>query len=112
MEYLSHSYLQELCTRKVYHCPLIDSHAGLQDREILAFCLACLPTGREDLDVTVEEGISRLARITSNVIVVGEKRLVTVPRPDKACKELLKQVNITLPGVLRYRETHVARERN
>ena len=55
-----------------------------------------------------KEGISRLAKITSNVIAVGEKRLVTVPRPDKACKELLKRVNVTLPEVLPYRETHVA----
>jgi len=47
-----------------------------------------------------KEGISRLAKITSNVIAVGEKRLVTVPRPDKACKELLKGVNVTLPEVL------------
>jgi len=62
----------------------------------------------EDLDITVKEGISRLARITSNVIAVGEKRLVTVPRPDKACKELLKRVNVTLPEVLPYRETRVA----
>jgi len=53
----------------------------------------------------IEEGISRLARITSNVIAVGEKKLVTVPRPEKACKELLKRVNepcqryyITLSG--------------
>ena len=43
----------------------------------------------EDLDITVKEGISRLAKITSNVIAIGEKRLVTVPRPDKDCKELL-----------------------
>ena len=62
----------------------------------------------ENLDITVKEGISRLARITSNVIAVGEKRFVTVPRPDKACKELLKQVNVTLPEVLPYWETHVA----
>ena len=48
------------------------------------------------LDITVKEGISRLAKITSNVIAIGEKRLVTVPRPDKACKELLKRVNVTL----------------
>ena len=60
------------------------------------------------LDITVKEGISRLAKITSNVIAIGEKRLVTVPRPDKACKELLKRVNVTLPEVLPYRETHVA----
>ena len=32
----------------------------------------------EDLDITVKEGISRLAKITSNVIAVGEKRFVTV----------------------------------
>ena len=62
----------------------------------------------EDLDTTVKEGISRLAKITSNVIAIGEKRLVTVPRPDNACKELLKRVNVTLPEVLPYRETHVA----
>ena len=62
----------------------------------------------EDLDITVKEGISRLAKITSNVIAIGEKRLVTVPRPDNACKELLKRVNVTLPEVLPYRETHVA----
>jgi len=55
-----------------------------------------------------KESISRLAKITSNVIGVGEKRLVTVPRPDKGCKELLKRVNVTLPEVLPYRETHVA----
>lgn len=36
------------------------------------------------------------------------QRVVTVPRPDKACKELLKRVNVTLPEVLPYRETHVA----
>ena len=30
------------------------------------------------------------------VIAVEEKRLVTVPRADKACKELLKRVNVTL----------------
>ena len=60
------------------------------------------------LGITVKEGISRLAKITSNVIAIGEKRLVTLPRPDKACKELLKQVNVSLPEVLPYRETHVA----
>ncbi|RKX62822.1 MAG: hypothetical protein DRP41_06980, partial [Thermodesulfobacteriota bacterium] len=59
-----------------------------------------------DLDITVKEGISRLAKITSNVIAVGEKRLVTVPRPAKASKELLKRVNVTLPEVLPYRELH------
>ena len=42
------------------------------------------------------------------VIAVGERRLVTVPRPDKACKKLLKRVNVTLPEVLPYQETHVA----
>ena len=62
----------------------------------------------KDLDITVKEGINRLAKITSNVIAIGEKRLVTVPRPDNACKELLKRVNVTLPEVLPYRETHVA----
>ena len=61
-----------------------------------------------DLDITVEEGIRRMGRITSNVIKIGEKELVAVGEPDEDCRELLKRLDVSIPKVLPCRESHVA----
>ena len=56
----------------------------------------------------MEEGIRKMGRITSNVIKIGEKELVTVGEPDEDCRELLKRLNVNIPRVFPYRESHVA----
>lgn len=62
----------------------------------------------KDLDITVEGGIRKMGRITSNVIKIGEKELVTVGEPDEDCRELLKRLDVNIPKVLPCRESHVA----
>ena len=61
-----------------------------------------------DLNMTVEEGVSTLSSITSSIIIIGEKKVVRVPVPDKRCCALLERIEVTLPKVLPYLEADVA----
>lgn len=60
------------------------------------------------LDLTAHEGITTLSRITSNVITIGEEKIVRVPQPDKECKALLDRIDVILPEILPYSEVTVA----
>ncbi len=61
-----------------------------------------------ELELTVEEGIKTLGKISSYVIEIGEKKLLRVPKPDEDCKKLLEKINVKLPEILPYREVTVA----
>ncbi len=60
-----------------------------------------------DLDLTVSEGIKHLSRIVGNIVVIGDKKVEYVPRPDKTCRELLNRVDVVIPNILPYRETFI-----
>jgi transposase len=54
----------------------------------------------KDIDLTVEEGIKKLAKITSVIIKVRSEKLHRVPKPDKLSKQLLNAVKVKIPGAL------------
>jgi transposase len=54
----------------------------------------------KDMDLTVEEGIKKLAKITSVIIKVRSEKLHRVPNPDKLSKQLLNAVQVKIPGAL------------
>jgi hypothetical protein len=54
----------------------------------------------KDRDSTVEEGIKKLANISSVIINVRSEKLHRVPKPDKLSEQLLDAVQVKLPGVL------------
>ena len=53
-----------------------------------------------DIDLTVQEAIKRLAQITSVIIELREEKLHRVPKPDRLTQKLLQAVNVKLPGTL------------
>lgn len=54
----------------------------------------------KDMDLTVEEGIKKLANISSVIINVRSEKLHRVPKPDKLSEQLLNAVQVKLPGTL------------
>lgn len=60
-----------------------------------------------DIDLTVEEGIKKLGKITTVIIEVGNERLQRVPIPDKKSKELLEVLGVKLPHVIPLTESKV-----
>jgi transposase len=54
----------------------------------------------KDIDLTVEEGIKKLAQNTSVIIKVRSEKLHRVPKPDKLSEQLLRAVQAKLPGTL------------
>jgi len=54
----------------------------------------------KDIDLTVEEGIKKLSKITSVIIKVRSERLHRIPKPDKLSEQLLNAVQAKLPGTL------------
>lgn len=54
----------------------------------------------KDIDLTVEEGIKKLAMISSVIIKVRSEKLHRVPKPDKLSEQLLNAVQAKLPGTL------------
>lgn len=54
----------------------------------------------KDIDLTVEEGIKKLANITSVIIKVRYEKLHRIPKPDKLSEQLLNAVQAKLPGTL------------
>lgn len=60
-----------------------------------------------NLDVTVEEGIAYLKKLTSIKINIMATPLIRVPAPDIMCKKLLQALNVKLPEVLPYVEWSV-----
>ena len=62
----------------------------------------------KEVDMTVEEGIKKLACITSVIMTIGEEKVVIVPKPDNQCKTLIDKMKVTIPEVLPYQEINVA----
>lgn len=54
----------------------------------------------KDKDLTVEEGIKKLTKITSVIIKVRSEKLHRVPKPDKLSEQLLNAVQVKIPGAL------------
>lgn len=54
----------------------------------------------KDIDLTVEEGIKKLSRLSSVIINVRSEKLHRVPKPDKLSELLLNAVQVKLPGIL------------
>lgn len=54
----------------------------------------------KDMDLTVEEGIKKLANISSVIIKVRNEKLHRIPKPDKLSEQLLNAVQAKLPGTL------------
>jgi transposase len=54
----------------------------------------------KDIDLTVEEGIKKLSKITSVIIKVRSEKLHRIPKPDKLSEQLLNAVQAKLPGTL------------
>ncbi|UCH97689.1 MAG: hypothetical protein JSV88_12800, partial [Candidatus Aminicenantes bacterium] len=61
----------------------------------------------KDMDLTVEEGIKKLSRLSSVIIKVRSEKLHRVPKPDKLSEQLLNAVQVKLPGVLPLIENEV-----
>jgi transposase len=55
---------------------------------------------RRDIDLTVEEAISELDSIRSQVIQIKDTEIFAIPTPAKQGRELLAKLNISLPSVL------------
>ena len=60
-----------------------------------------------ELNITVREGIHRLCRLVSNIITIGEEKLITVGDPDSECAHLLNLADAIVPKVLPYRACNV-----
>jgi len=60
-----------------------------------------------ELNITVREGIHRLCRLVSNIITIGEEKLITVGDPDPECAHLLNLADAIVPKVLPYRACNV-----
>ena len=54
----------------------------------------------KDIDLTVEESIKKLSRLSSVIINVKSEKLHRVPKPDKLSEQLLNAVQVKLPGIL------------
>ncbi|UCH94610.1 MAG: hypothetical protein JSV88_30685 [Candidatus Aminicenantes bacterium] len=54
----------------------------------------------KDIDLTVEEGIKKLSRVSSVIIKVRSEKLHRVPKPDKLSAQLLNAVEVKLHGTL------------
>jgi transposase len=54
----------------------------------------------KDIDLSVEEGIKQLTKITTVVIEIGKEKLHRIPKPDQTSKKLLDAVGVKLPTVL------------
>jgi transposase len=59
------------------------------------------------LDLTVQEGINRLATITSISVTIGKTQILRVVPPGKNCKALLNLIEAKIPSVLPYPEVNV-----
>jgi transposase len=54
----------------------------------------------KDIDLTVEEGIKKLSKLSSVIIDVRSEKLHRVPKPDKLSEQLLNAVQVKLPVTL------------
>ena len=61
----------------------------------------------KDIDFTVPECIEALKTITTLVTTIGNAKTITVPKPNKLCKEILDRIDVKLPEVLPYKEVKV-----
>lgn len=59
------------------------------------------------LDITVEEGLRALSRITTYQINIGNEKLIKIANPSDDLQEILDLTNTTIPSVLPYREINV-----
>ncbi|RME81239.1 MAG: hypothetical protein D6785_09265, partial [Planctomycetota bacterium] len=51
----------------------------------------------KDLDITVQEGIDELSTLTSIEILLGDKRIHHVPKPNQRVQKLLEAAHVTIP---------------
>ena len=61
----------------------------------------------EEFDITVEEGLHKLNKITSTIIKVGKSKICSVAQPDRVQKKMIKVIKAEIPNFLPYRQIKV-----
>ena len=61
----------------------------------------------EGFDLTVEEGLHKLNKITSTIVQVGKSKICSVAQPDREQKKMIKAIKAEIPNVLPYRQIKV-----
>jgi len=61
----------------------------------------------EEFDITVEEGLHKLNKITSTIIKVGKSKICSVAQPDRVQKKMIKAIKAEIPNFLPYRQIKV-----
>jgi len=61
----------------------------------------------KDLDLTVDEGISALSTIGTNVTQIGDSFIIRPLTPNAQCESLLNLINVKIPEYLPYKNVNV-----
>lgn len=106
---------QEFRTQKTGHLEIRSIYLRKKERTVAHLFVTMLAYKIErylrkawaEENITVEEGLHSLSRITTIVQNIGKEKIVRIPKADSALERLLKKASVILPTVLPHRAANV-----